>query len=77
MNFLWGRALLLITPTQATITVGLNPITALLLRAWLLSEPITWRVMVGVVLLIFAIVLTNHGPREAQPAQRSRPGSTT
>ncbi|MDE0780193.1 MAG: DMT family transporter [Alphaproteobacteria bacterium] len=64
MNFLWGRALLLITPTQATITVGVNPITALLLGAWLLSEPITWRVIAGVVFLIFAIILTNRGPRE-------------
>lgn len=64
MNFMWGRALQLITPTQATITVGINPITALLLGAWLLSEPITWRVLGGVVLLISAIVLTNHQPRK-------------
>jgi drug/metabolite transporter (DMT)-like permease len=33
MNFLWGRSLQLITPTQATITVGLNPVTALILGA--------------------------------------------
>lgn len=64
MNFMWGRALQLITPTQATITVGINPITALLLGAWLLSEPITWRVLGGVVLLISAIVLTNHRSRK-------------
>lgn len=63
MNFMWGRALQLITPTQATITVGINPITALLLGAWLLSEPITWRVLGGVVLLISAIILTNHRSR--------------
>lgn len=64
MNLMWGRALTLITPTQATITVGINPITALLLGAWLLSEPITLRILGGVVLLIVAIVLTNQGPRE-------------
>ncbi len=64
MNFMWRRALQLITPTQATITVGINPITALLLGAWLLSEPITWRVLGGVVLLISAIVLTNHRSRK-------------
>jgi drug/metabolite transporter (DMT)-like permease len=72
MNFLWGRALLLITPTQATITVGINPITALLLGAWLLSEPITWRVIAGVILLIFAIVLTNSEPRETRTTQTKR-----
>jgi len=49
---------------QATITVGINPITALLLGAWLLSEPITLRFIGGVILLIAAIVLTNRGPRE-------------
>jgi len=64
MNLMWGRALTLITPTQATITVGINPITALLLGAWLLSEPITLRFIGGVILLIAAIVLTNRGPRE-------------
>lgn len=64
MNLMWGRALTLITPTQATITVGINPITALLLGAWLLSEPITLRILGGVVLLIVAIILTNQGPRE-------------
>lgn len=69
MNMMWGRALTLITPTQATITVGINPITALLLGAWLLSEPITLRVLIAVVLLICAIILTNQGPRE-RPATR-------
>jgi drug/metabolite transporter (DMT)-like permease len=64
MNMMWGRALTLITPTQATITVGINPITALLLGAWLLSEPITLRILIAVALLIAAIILTNQGPRE-------------
>ncbi|MBO6784951.1 MAG: DMT family transporter [Alphaproteobacteria bacterium] len=68
MNFMWGRALQLITPTQATITVGINPITALLLGAWILSEPVTLRVMVATAMLIVAIFLTTRGPRE-------RPGS--
>lgn len=69
MNMMWGRALTLITPTQATITVGINPITALLLGAWLLSEPITLRVLIAVMLMICAIILTNQGPRE-RPATR-------
>ena len=67
MNFLWGRSLLLITPTQATITVGLNPITALLLGAWILSEPITLRVVGATTLLIIAIFLTTRTPRGSRP----------
>ncbi|MEP4380803.1 MAG: DMT family transporter [Alphaproteobacteria bacterium] len=65
MNFLWGRSLQLITPTQATITVGLNPVTALLLGAWILSEPITFRIVIGVALLITAIVVTTTEPRNS------------
>ncbi len=64
MTFMWGRALQLITPTQATITVGLNPVTALLLGGWILSEPITWRITTGVLLLIIAIVVTTSDRRD-------------
>ena len=50
MLFFWGHALRLVTPTQAAMTVGLNPLTAMLLGAWLLSEPITLRVLAGFVM---------------------------
>ena len=70
MNFLWGRALQLITPTQATITVGLNPVTALFLGAWILSEPVTLRIIIGVALLITAIVVTTSDTRDAPPKPR-------
>ena len=59
MLFLWGRALQLITPTQAAITAGLNPLTAILLGAWLLSEPVTANVLIGFVMIVAAIVLAN------------------
>ncbi len=59
MLFLWGRALQLITPTQAAVTVGLNPLTAILLGAWLLSEPVTANVLIGFVMIVAAIVLAN------------------
>ena len=59
MLFLWGRALQLITPTQAAVTVGLNPLTAILLGAWLLSEPVTANVLAGFVMIMAAIVLAN------------------
>ena len=59
MLFSWGRALQLITPTQAAITVGLNPLTAILLGAWMLSEPITPNILIGLVMIMVAIVLAN------------------
>ena len=60
MIFAWGQALHRITPTQATITVGLNPVTAILLASWLLNEPITVRVLVGFVLVFSAILLASY-----------------
>lgn len=70
MNFVWGRALQLITPTQATITIGLNPVTALFLGAWILSEPVTVRILVGVALLVFAIVVTTSDTRDRPASAR-------
>ena len=60
MIFAWGQALQRITPTQATITVGLNPVTAILLASWLLNEPVTIRVLVGFVLVFSAILLASY-----------------
>lgn len=70
MTFMWGRALQLITPTQATITVGLNPVTALLLGGWILSEPVTLRIALGVALLIIAIIVTTTDTRDAPANKR-------
>jgi len=70
MNFMWGRSLQLITPTQATITVGLNPVTALFLGAWILSEPVTLRIVAGVILLIIAIVVTTTDNRDSPAKPR-------
>ncbi len=70
MTFMWGHALQLITPTQATITVGLNPVTALLLGGWILSEPVTLRIALGLALLIIAIVVTTSDTRDAPTRTR-------
>lgn len=70
MNFVWGRSLQLITPTQATITIGLNPVTALFLGAWVLSEPITFRILSGVALLIIAIIVTTSDTRDSPAKAR-------
>ena len=55
----WGRALQLISPTQAAITTGFNPVTAILLGAWLLSEPVSLRLLVGFALILTAILLAS------------------
>ena len=49
----------LVTPTQAAIAVGCNPLTAILFAAWILSEPIGWGSAVGFVLVTMAVVLAN------------------
>ncbi len=71
MTFLWGQALQLITPAQATITVGLNPVTALLMGGLILSEPVTLRIAFGLILLIVAIVVTTSDTRD-RPAKEAR-----
>jgi drug/metabolite transporter (DMT)-like permease len=58
MIWLWGRALQIVTPTQAAITIGFNPLVAILLGAWVLSEPVTGRLFLGFLLILSAVVLT-------------------
>lgn len=50
----------LVTPTQAAISVGFNPLTAILLAAWILGEPIGWGSAVGYVLIMAAVFCANR-----------------
>lgn len=68
MTFTYGKALELITPMSAAITVGLNPLTAILLGAVVLSEPVTVRVLAGFVLIVVGILLANWRPRRSSRA---------
>ena len=65
MTFTYSKALQMITPMSAAITVGLNPITAILLGAVVLAEPVTLRVLAGFVLIVAGILLANWTPRRA------------
>ena len=47
--FLWAFALGHTTPTRVAISVTVNPITASLMGAALLHEPIRWNLAVGLV----------------------------
>ena len=59
MMFCWGKALQLISPTQAAISLGFNPLSAILLGYFILNEAITFRLGIGFISIIFAIFLAN------------------
>ena len=59
MMFCWGKALQLISPTQAAISLGFNPLSAILLGYIILNEQITFKLVIGFVSIIFAIFLAN------------------
>jgi len=64
----WGRALQLISPTQAAVTVGLNPLVAMVIAYFLLAEPPSLRVLIGFVLIFAAIFFANYSPRRRASA---------
>ena len=63
MIWSWGQALSTISPTQAAVTVGLNPVVAIAIATVLLSEPFSLRVVGGLVLIVAAIAIANRGSR--------------
>ena len=59
MMYCWGKALQLISPTQAAISLGFNPLSAILLGSIILNEEITFKVGVGFISILIAIILAN------------------
>ena len=59
MMYCWGKALQIISPTQAAISLGFNPLSAILLGSIILNEQITFRLIVGFISIIIAIILVN------------------
>ena len=57
MIYFWGLALKMITPTQAAICSGFNPLTAILAGAFFLNEIITPSFIVGFLCVVSAVVL--------------------
>jgi drug/metabolite transporter (DMT)-like permease len=53
--FLWSFALERTTPTRVAISVTVNPITASLMGAALLHEPLSWNLMTGIVMVFIGI----------------------
>lgn len=64
--FLWAYALERTTPTRVAISVTVNPVTASLVGAFLLGEPLHWNLIVGLATVFVGIAL----------ATTPRPGGT-
>ena len=56
MIYFWGLALRMISPTQAAICSGFNPLTAILAGAILLGEEITSLFLIGFLCVISAVI---------------------
>lgn len=60
---LWNYALERTTPTRVAVAVGLNPVSAMLLGAAMLDEPLSAGLVTGVVMVIAGIGLANWSAR--------------
>jgi drug/metabolite transporter (DMT)-like permease len=70
---LWAFALTRTTPTRVAISVPVNPITASLVGAMLLGEPIGWNLIVGLATVFIGIwiAMTNSQPAAELKTQQS------
>ena len=67
----------LVTPTQAAIAVGCNPLTAILFAAWILSEPVGWGSAVGFALVTIAVLCANKKGRVSPSFRRNLDNSNS
>jgi drug/metabolite transporter (DMT)-like permease len=65
----WIWALERISPSRVAVTISLNPVSAAILGALVLGEPLTARLMIGLVGVVAGIALTNWPVREPAPAK--------
>jgi drug/metabolite transporter (DMT)-like permease len=66
--FLWAFALSRTTPTRVAISVTVNPITASLVGATLLGEPLRWSLMVGLATVFAGIWVATTVRPSARPS---------
>ena len=66
--YLWAFALERTTPTRVAISVTVNPITASLVGAALLDEPLRWNLVGGIVTVCAGIWIATTTGRRAAPA---------
>ncbi|WOH84718.1 DMT family transporter [Bradyrhizobium sp. BEA-2-5] len=60
--YLWAFALERTTPTRVAISVTVNPVTASLVGAWLLNEPLRWNLAAGIVTVFVGIWIATTQP---------------
>jgi drug/metabolite transporter (DMT)-like permease len=51
----------MVTPVQAAVSVGFNPLTAIFFGAWLVGEAISTGSVIGFVLIVLAVLCANKG----------------
>ncbi|NOJ40870.1 DMT family transporter [Bradyrhizobium australiense] len=68
--YLWAFALARTTPTRVAISVTVNPITASLVGAALLDEPLSWNLVAGIVTVFAGIWIATTSGRPPAPATR-------
>jgi drug/metabolite transporter (DMT)-like permease len=66
--YLWAFALERTTPTRVAISVTVNPITASLVGAMLLDEPLRWNLVAGIVAVFAGIWIATTAGRRPAPA---------
>ena len=66
--YLWAFALERTTPTRVAISVTVNPITASLVGAWLLEEPLSWNLLAGIAAVFTGIWIATTAGRRVQAA---------
>lgn len=73
--FLWIWALEHTAPSRVALAVTLNPVSTAILGALVLNEPVTWRLLVGLVGIVAALVLVNWSVlQKALASRRARNG---
>jgi drug/metabolite transporter (DMT)-like permease len=71
--FLWVLALGMTTPTRVANTMTVNPIAASLLAAVIVSEPIGWNLIIGLIAVAAGIwIASTSGPKKEQGQSPAR-----
>src|SRR5579871_4413601 len=66
--YLWAFALERTTPTRVAISVTVNPITASIVGALLLHEPLSWNLVAGIVTVFVGIAIATTPGRRSEAA---------
>jgi drug/metabolite transporter (DMT)-like permease len=74
--FLWVLALRMTTPTRVANTMTVNPIAASLLAAVIVSEPIGWNLVVGLIAVGAGIWLASTGASTVGSGQKKEQGQS-